>query len=90
MTERNFTKELLYSYYADMENGDDVESIDYRSLIHIITELCDRIEQLEKVNAAMKAVEKLYEENGDALKRLAEIEMEEYTDEQIKQWNGDD
>ena len=50
MTERNFTKELLYSYYADMENGDDVESIDYRSLIHIITELCGRIEQLEKVN----------------------------------------
>jgi len=48
MTERNFTKELLYSYDVDMENGDDVESIDYRSLIHIITELCDRIEQLEK------------------------------------------
>ena len=47
MTERNFTKELLYSYYADMENGDDVESIDYRSLIHIITELCGRIEKLE-------------------------------------------
>ena len=39
---------------------------------------------------ALKAVEKLYEENGDALKRLAEIEMEEYTDEQIKQWNEDD
>jgi hypothetical protein len=48
MTERNFTKELLYTYYADMENGDDVESIDYRSLIHIITELCGRIEELEK------------------------------------------
>ena len=49
MTERNFTKELLYSYYADMENGDDVEGIDYRSLIHVITELCGRIEQLERV-----------------------------------------
>ena len=48
MTDRNFTKELLYSYYTDMENGDDVESIDYRSLIHIITELCDRIEKLEE------------------------------------------
>ena len=47
MTKRNFAKELLYTYYADMENGDDVESIDYRSLIHIITELCDRIEALE-------------------------------------------
>jgi hypothetical protein len=51
MTERNFTEELLYTYYADMENGDDIESIDYRSLIHVITELCSRIEQLEaKVN----------------------------------------
>ena len=48
MTERNFTKELLYSYYADMEGGDDVESIDYRSLIYIITELHNRIEKLER------------------------------------------
>ena len=48
MTERNFTKELLYTYYNDMEGGDDVESIDYRSLICIITELCDRIEELER------------------------------------------
>ena len=55
MTERNFSKELLYSYYTDMENGDDVESIDYRSLIHIITELCDRIEQLEKDNELLKS-----------------------------------
>ena len=47
-------------------------------------------EEAARREAAMKAVEKLYEENGDALKRLAEIEMEEYTDEQIKQWNGDD
>ena len=47
MTERNFTKELLYSCYADMENGSDVESIDYRSLIHIITEMMSRIEALE-------------------------------------------
>ena len=48
MTERNFEKELLYSRYIDMENGDDVESIDYRSLIHIITELHNRIEKLER------------------------------------------
>ena len=47
MTKRNFTKELLYTYYTDMKNGDDVESIDYRSLIHIITELHNRIEELE-------------------------------------------
>jgi hypothetical protein len=47
MIDRNFTQELLYSYYNDMEGGDDVESIDYRSLIHIITELHNRIEKLE-------------------------------------------
>ena len=50
MTERNLTYELLYTNYEDRENGDDVESIDYRSLIHIITELMSRVEQLEKVN----------------------------------------
>ncbi len=48
MTERNFTKELLYMYCPDYENGDDIESIDYRSLIHIITELHNRIEKLER------------------------------------------
>ena len=47
MTERNLTQELLYTNYIDMENGDDVESIDYRSLIHILTELMSRIEKLE-------------------------------------------
>ena len=55
MTERNLTKELLYTNYIDMENGDDIESIDYRSLICIITELCDRIEQLEKDNELLKS-----------------------------------
>jgi uncharacterized protein (DUF1015 family) len=47
MTERNLARELLYSNYIDMENGDDEESIDYRSLIHIITELMSRVEKLE-------------------------------------------
>jgi hypothetical protein len=46
-TERNLTQELLYTNYNDMENGDDVESIDYRSLIHILKELMSRIEKLE-------------------------------------------
>ena len=47
-TDRNLSKELLYSNYTDMENGNDEESIDYRSLIHLLTELMKRIEQLEK------------------------------------------
>ena len=50
MTERNLTYELLYTYYEDRERGEDIETIDYRSLIHIITELMSRVEQLEKVN----------------------------------------
>jgi hypothetical protein len=28
MTERNFEQELVHDYYYDMENGDDVETID--------------------------------------------------------------
>ncbi len=47
MTERDLTKELLYNNSVDMDNGDDIESIDYRSLIHIITELMNRVEKLE-------------------------------------------
>jgi hypothetical protein len=46
-TERDLKYELLYTYYEDRENGDDTESIDYRSLIHILTELMSRIEKLE-------------------------------------------
>jgi hypothetical protein len=49
-TERDLKYELCYSNYIDMENGDDIESIDYRSLIHIITELMSRIEKLEAKN----------------------------------------
>ena len=50
----------------------------------------EMLEEAEKREKAWQAVEKLYAENGDALQQLAEIEMEEYTDEQIKQWNEDD
>jgi len=47
-TERNFDKELFYHSYMDMENGNNIETICYPSLIHIITELHNRIEKLEK------------------------------------------
>ena len=55
MTERNFYKELSHSIYYDMENGNDTETICYPSLICIIAELCDRIEQLEKDNELLKS-----------------------------------
>ena len=47
MTKRDFYKELCFSNYIDMEDGNDTETICYPSLICVITELCDRIEQLE-------------------------------------------
>ena len=55
MTNRNFTKELLYTYYEDMEDGRTTETIDYDALIGLLTELHDRIEQLEKDNELLKS-----------------------------------
>ena len=55
MTERNFEQELVHDYYYDMENGNNTETISYDALIRIITELCDRIEQLEKDNQLLKS-----------------------------------
>ena len=55
MTERNFKQELVHSCYYDMEDGYDSETIDYDCLIAIITELCGRIEQLEKDNELLKS-----------------------------------
>ena len=48
MTNRNISKEINHSYYRDMEDGNDTETICYPSLICILTELIDRVEQLEK------------------------------------------
>jgi hypothetical protein len=38
-----------------MEDGNDIETICYPSLICIITELCDRIEKLERDNEFLKS-----------------------------------
>ena len=48
MTDRNLSKELLYSHDIDMNGGNDMDTICYRSLIHLLTELMKRIEKLEK------------------------------------------
>jgi len=55
MTSRNIKKELIYSVYYDMENGNDTETIDYESLIGLLGELLDRVEQLEKDNELLKS-----------------------------------
>jgi hypothetical protein len=53
--ERNIGKELSHSVYYDMEDGNDTETIDYDCLIGLLTELCGRIEQLEKDNELLKS-----------------------------------
>ena len=65
MTERNFKKELSHSVYYDMEDGNDTETIDYDCLIGLLTELCDRIEKLEKVNRENLYLLSLVEKNND-------------------------
>ena len=47
MTNRNLKKELCYSFYSDMENGNDEERIDYDCLIELLTEIIDRLENIE-------------------------------------------
>ena len=55
MTDRNISKELNHSTFYDFENGNDTETICYPSLICILTELIDRVEQLEKDNEILKS-----------------------------------
>lgn len=55
MTDRNFKKELFYSQYIDMENGQDTETIDNLALIELLQEMNERIEQLEKDNELLKS-----------------------------------
>ena len=50
----------------------------------------EMLEEAEKREKAWEAVERFFDENDDALQQLAKIEMEEYTDEQIKQWSEND
>ena len=55
MTERNLKKQLQYFTYTDMEDGADIERIDYCALIEIIDDLYDKIETLERDNELLKS-----------------------------------
>lgn len=55
MTERNLKKDLQYYIYNDPEYGEDIENIDYESLIELLGELLSRVEQLEKDNELLKS-----------------------------------
>ena len=48
MTARNISKELLHSRYIDMENGNDIDEINYQCLFGLFEELIDRIDSLEE------------------------------------------
>ena len=47
MKERSLKSELGYHSYIDMEHGNDVEKIDYESLINLLNEVLDRLDKLE-------------------------------------------
>jgi heme oxygenase len=55
MGTRNLEKELQYFTYTDMERGNDITNLDYPSLIGLLTELLERVEQLEKDNQILKS-----------------------------------
>ena len=55
MTSRDLKKELCYYTYADMEYGRDTENFDVPSLIRLLEELIERVEQLEKDNEILKS-----------------------------------
>jgi hypothetical protein len=48
----------------------------------------EMLEEASKREKAWEAVDKLYAENGDALKRLAEIEKEELINEALEELNA--
>jgi hypothetical protein len=55
MSKRDLKKELCYYTYADMEDGNDIENLEYPCLISLLEELLDRIETLEKDNEILKS-----------------------------------
>jgi hypothetical protein len=55
MTKRNLKQELCYYTYADMEDGNDIESFNVPSLIGLLEELIDRVETLERDNEILKS-----------------------------------
>jgi hypothetical protein len=47
MTERNLKQELCHFTYEDMENSENIETINYECLIGLLEELIDRVDGLE-------------------------------------------
>lgn len=98
MTERHIETELCYHTYVDYEEGNDVEDIHYPSLFKLLTELVDRIEELEKkVNCNEKwrtGLQKVAKEvssnlatNKDLkyIRKMVEVKLDKEEDCQIEQ-----
>jgi hypothetical protein len=66
MTKRNLKQELSYYTYIDMENGNDIESIDFHCLIELLSEYHRRIKRLENnVEALLMSNQHLLEQLDD-------------------------
>ena len=65
MTSRNLKQELQYYVYNDPEYGEDIINLDYPSLINLLGELLDRVENLEaqvsKKEEAFKDVNEIFD-----------------------------
>lgn len=46
--DRNLKRELCYSHYIDMDDGNDTETINYDCLIGLLKEILTRLEKLEE------------------------------------------
>jgi len=55
MTDKEMANQICYWKYFDMEDGNDTESIDYCCLINVLSDMVNRIEQLEKDNELLKS-----------------------------------
>jgi len=54
MNTKDMANQLLYSNYTDMEYGNDTETIDYRALISVLTDITNRIEALEDTSGTVR------------------------------------
>jgi hypothetical protein len=77
----------LYKKVTENNGYYEMGSVNWYNLASILEDLY--VENAE-LKARVEALEKLYDENIRGMKEIAKIEIEEYTDEQIKEWIEND
>lgn len=76
MSKRDLRKELMYEKITDTKGSKDSETISYYSLMCVLSEVLDRIEQLEnKWNRLEKKHKKVSVEMGSILKEMESIKL---------------